>query len=1016
MFQKTIVDKYLNHLDKELIENKYKVFQEVYGNPEKQENIRSSKEEEYQTTFICDLFCTVLGYTIKPEPNFNIIREAKNESENKNNARKADGAIVINDGYKAVIELKGTDTTNLDSVASQAFDYKSFHKGCNYVIVSNFEKLRLYVEDQTEFEEFNLFKLTKEQFAFLYLLLALPQIEADIPLKLKHETLSEEKEITNNFYIDYSAFKRKLFEDLCKNNPDKDKLLLFKKTQKLLDRILFILFCEDRNLLPANSIIGLIKYWQQLKLQPLYDFFKIFFERINTGFVNDDNHSQDIFAYNGGLFKPDEILDNVKVGDAVLYEYLQKLANYDFDSQISVDILGHIFEHSLTEIEEIQNQIEAEKNGTKIVNDNDIGKRKKDGVFYTPAYITQYIVENTIGRLCDAKKEELKINDEEFVSGKKYKSKELKELDQQLVDYRTWLLSLKILDPACGSGAFLNAALRKLRNEHKFIDSLWRKIHQDELYFDEIDNTILENNLYGVDINEESIEIAKLSLWLNTAKKNRKLTTLNDKIKCGNSLIDDPNVASEKAFDWQKEFPEVFEKGGFDVVIGNPPYVNANDLKKSYSDIAYNFLKNNYETAKGTVDLYIYFFEKGLKLLAPCGLLSFITPNRYLSASYGTSLREYILEKKAFYQLIDYSDKRVFADASTYPVITFIKNSKDVDSILCGKFDDNQQIISKIYPSNKLNILEDSILGFLLNDKLPITQKIVSQGIPLSKVGEINATSTAKEADDYANFINETEANGYKLINTGTIDPYYTKWGFSALTKQGKTFFTPYFSKNENRISANRHSLYSSSKIIISKIGLTCEAFYDKNGEFASIDTNCIHSFSKDFLPEYILCWLNSKLYNYMFECFFDGLRMSGGYLLYSAPNLRNTYIKQISIDEQKPFIELADKMLSLNTEMQKKCLKFISRVRDNLNVSKISATFESFYSLSFSDFVKELGKQKIKLSLKDQDEWQEYFEKYKAEITELKEQITATDSQINLLVYKLYGLTEEEIATVEKS
>jgi hypothetical protein len=92
---------------------------------------------------------------------------------------------------------------------------------------------------------------------------------------------------------------------------------------------------------------------------------------------------------------------------------------------------------------------------------------------------------------------------------------------------------------------------------------------------------------------------------------------------------------------------------------------------------------------------------------------------------------------------------------------------------------------------------------------------------------------------------------------------------------------------NDSKISGNRHSLYSSPKIIVSKIGLSCEAFYDKDGEFASIDTNCIHSFSNDFLPEYILCWLNSKLYNYMFECFFDGLRMSGGYLLYSAPNLK---------------------------------------------------------------------------------------------------------------------------------
>ncbi|MBP5175523.1 MAG: hypothetical protein ILP07_06410, partial [Treponema sp.] len=145
MFQQKIIEKYLSRIDRELLAKKYAQFCSIFANKEKQENIRNSKEEQYQEGFIRDLFCSVLGYTINPEANYNILTELKNETKNKNNARKADGAIIIDGTTKAVIELKGTDTQNLDDVAKQAFDYKSHHENCNYVIVSNFERLRLYV-------------------------------------------------------------------------------------------------------------------------------------------------------------------------------------------------------------------------------------------------------------------------------------------------------------------------------------------------------------------------------------------------------------------------------------------------------------------------------------------------------------------------------------------------------------------------------------------------------------------------------------------------------------------------------------------------------------------------------------------------------------------------------------------------------------------------------------------------------------------------------------------------------
>ena len=990
LLQKNIVKKQLATLPLEQTAQAWAQYQSYFLNKDIQQNIRQSKEEQFQEGFLRELFVKVLGYTLNPSPDFNLITEKKNET----NAKKADGAIQKDGVVIGVIELKDHKTTDLSKVEPQAFNYKSQHPAARYVVISNFEKLRLYIDNAVEYREWDLFRLSEDDFRELYLCLAWQQVERGVTLQMKQESVSSEDQITKALYRDYSQFKRVLFADIQKQNPvsegqdEKDwQVLLFKKTQKLLDRLLFIFFAEDCGLLPPNLMVQMIDQWEQLRdmdaYVPFYERVKKYFGYMNTGF---QGKKFEIFACNGGLFKPDEVLDNIKITDELLVEHAKRLSTYDFESDVDVNILGHVFESSLNS-----------------------SNRKQDGVFYTPQYITKYIVENTVGRLCAEKKQELGIHEDEYFSDQRRQIQTKRRLLEQLSTYRQWLLQITILDPACGSGAFLNAALRFLMDEHHLIDEMEAKVTGSAFVFQDVENSILEHNLYGVDINEESVEIAQLALWLRTAKPHRKLNSLNQNIKCGNSLISNPAIAGEKAFDWQREFPQVFEKGGFDVVIGNPPYVNAIEIKKSYTKEAFNYIKKKYETAKGTVDLYIYFFEKGLSLLKQNGVLAFITPNRYLSASYGAALRNFIIERYSFYQLIDYSDKRVFEDASTYPVITMLQNSQNNPYVMCGKFDEQtHDLISKNYPSNQLDILEECILGFLLNDKLPITQKVISEGEPLSVVGEINATSTAKEADDYAPLISENN-NGYKLINTGTIDPYFTIWGNSTLTKQGKQYLTPYLPNDDTRISENRHSLYSSPKIIISKIGLRCEAFYDSKGEYASIDTNCIHSFKEGFLPEYVLCWLNSKLYNYMFECFFDGLRMSGGYLLYSSPNLRNTYIKVISIDDQQPFLALASTMLTLNQQLQEKRSRFLRRLSENMEGVKITTALQTFDRLTFAEFTAELKKQKIRLSLAQQDEWEDYFDDYRQQCQQLSAQIAATDAEIDTRVFDLYGLTDKE-------
>ena len=688
LFQTSVLKSHLALLNPAEVEKAYKKYQKYFWNTTIQENIKIAKEEQYQATFLNEFFVNILGYTLFPNPNSNLTTEFKNEK----NARKADGAILKEGTALGVIELKGTKTKDLESIRRQAFDYKANQKGCVYVITSNFEKLRFYINYATEFEEFDLFTLSRNRFELLYLCLYIDNVLNNVPLKIKEASIVEEEEITKAFYKDYSIFKRELYRDLVKKNAktvkaklsgveitdnqddilslEKNvKLTLFKKSQKLIDRFLFIFFAEDRTLLPSNSTLQILNKWKDDwdfgDERPLYNLFKQYFNFLDLGRKGTEKRAE-IYAYNGGLFKPDSILDALEIDNELLHKYALKLSNYDFESQVDVNILGHIFENSLNEIESIN----AEIQGGDF--DKQKSKRKKDGVFYTPKYITKYIVENTVGKLCEERKIELGFKEEEYFKGRANRpKKKITDLVERLDDYREWLLQLTICDPACGSGAFLNQALDFLIKEHNYIDELKAKILGGGIVFSDIETTILENNIYGVDLNEESVEIAKLSLWLRTAQPRRKLNDLSSNIKCGNSLIDSKSVTGDKAFHWETAFTKVFEKGGFDVIIGNPPYVKLEMIK----DVSKQLENRGFKTFDKRGDLYVLFVEKGFQILKSKGVISFIMPNKWLQAGYGKPLRSYLLTKK-MHQLIDFGDIQIFEGATTYPLIFVAQNEE----------------------------------------------------------------------------------------------------------------------------------------------------------------------------------------------------------------------------------------------------------------------------------------------------------------------------------------------------
>jgi len=1088
LFQTSVIKTYLAQQDNSVVERAYKKYTKYFHNATIQENIKNSKEEQYQAKFLDELFVNVLGYTLNPKPDFNITTEFKNQK----GAGKADGAILKEAKAIGVIELKGTNTKDLESIRKQAFDYKANQKGCVYVITSNFEKLRFYINDATEFLEFNLFQLAPEEFALMYLCLQKDNILNNLPLTIKEASLVEEDKITKQFYNDYSVFKRELFRDLVKrnakrikmdaviasearqsleeNNANENKALeknvklsLFKKSQKLIDRFLFIFFAEDRDLLPPNSTIQILDKWKADidfgDERPLYNLFKQYFHFLDEGRKGTTSRAE-IYAYNGGLFKPDAILDSLEIDDDLLYKHTYKLAKYDFSSQVDVNILGHIFENSLNEIESVNAEIEGGEF------DKQKSKRKKDGVFYTPKYITKYIVENTVGKLCQEKKDQLGFKEEAYFEIKKGTHQNTKkQLLEVLDNYRAWLLKITICDPACGSGAFLNQALDFLIKEHRYIDELKAKVLGGGLILSDIENTILENNIYGVDLNEESVEIAKLSLWLRTAQPRRKLNDLSNNIKCGNSLIDSKTVAGDKAFNWQQEFPQIFNpslrggttkqsadvKQGFDVIIGNPPYVRA-ELLTNYL----GYFEKNYSVYHSASDLFAYFYELGSKIINDNGLMGYIS-NTFDKTTAGKVLREYLTNKTSLKEYIDFTEVQIFEGATTYPVIIILENGVGKDCnfkyIKIPKI--AQSRVIDIDNENEIQVLQSSLnsksWSFLSVGMANIFNKILQHTNLRDKYGRCyygvkTALNDAFIIDNNWSFSEHIkpilEGKEIKKWNVQKVEQklilFKSKWTnevyanqssetekLESLIKDFPQIFNHLLSFKERAIkrydqgdywwelrNCAYYDLFEKPKIIFPNLQNTNKFCFDSIGTFVNAPAVFLPVNSKA-----LLCVLNSKI---VWE-FLKSICVvrSGGYI-----EVKPQYFEQIPIPEIKNESALESKantVIELVNDFQILASRFQNYISSQFSLEKLTRKLDNWHELDFADFIKELNKAIKKaggtpLTKKDEFEWLELFEDNKKKAQELQTQITQTEKTIDTMVYDLYGLTEEERSIIENS
>lgn len=656
------------------------------------------KETSLHGDFLKDVFQSVLGYrsVIAGEgQNWELHAEQTiadgggsadgalgffTAAEGKRGAVKLQGRVV------APIELKGA-RNDLDravagrkeSAVDQGWRYANRTMDCRWVLVSNYREIRLYQTSKTPayYEVFRLKELEDlEAFKTFYFVLCrqnfLPD-EKDAKGRSAIDRLlidsdKAEVEITKKLYEEYKQVRLNLAKHFRhigpKDLPDRD-ITLIEKAQKTLDRILFVAFCEDKHLLPRETLRQAHDHKDPCNPRPIWQNFKAVFRAVDEG-----NDALSIPGYNGGLFRHDPLLDEELTVSDVLCTQLNQLARYDFDSDVSVNILGHVFEQSVTDLEELRSRSAGEAYNQKK------GKRKTQGVYYTPAFITQYIVGVALGGYLERKEkalwQEMGI-DQIRPNAVRQRRKAEKQFWER---YRGEVLQkTRVIDPACGSGAFLIAAFDFLNRQYERVneqlaalalaDESGQYVGQRSLF--DLNKTILNQNLYGVDLSPESVEITKLSLWLKTAERGKQLTYLDDNIQVGNSIIADPNI-DPRAFDWQAAFPEVFADGGFDVVIGNPPYVRQ-ELLSPFKP----YLQEHYAAYDGVADLYVYFYEKGLNILRPNGILSYIVTNKWLRAGYGEPLRQFFAENSVFEQIIDFGHAPIFEDADVFPCIVSVR-------------------------------------------------------------------------------------------------------------------------------------------------------------------------------------------------------------------------------------------------------------------------------------------------------------------------------------------------------
>ena len=502
------------------------------------------------------------------------------------------------------------------------------------------------------------------RFDFLYEILNKERIEQGSLEKYIAGTSNKKgtESVDIDFLNSLDNLRTKLASNIAKLNKNLSVRDLNYAVQQIIDRIIFLRAAEDRGI----EEYGDLKKTCENKGDNFYSNLLKIFEKADG-------------RYNSGLFdfSKDSISSSIEIDNKVIKEIINELyyplSPYEF-SVISVEIIGNAYEQFLGKTITI-----GKNHSAKIELKPEV--RKAGGVYYTPEYIVDYIVANTVG---------------EAINGKKPEE----------------IANIKILDPACGSGSFLLGAYKYLLNYHieyynKIKDRAKFKGSKEDVIKENGDLTIwikkqiLRNNIFGVDIDSNAVEVTKLSLLMKCLEgespesiqnnqdlfNERALPSLEDNIKCGNSLIgndfyeshldlDDDTLYKINCFDWNSKFRDIMKAGGFDVVIGNPPYVKIQTMMES-SPLSVETLKQNYKSASsGNIDIYLCFVEKALQLLKSTGEMGYILPHKFFEGDMGENLRNIIANKKALKKVVYFGANQIFDNATTYTCLLFLSGSE----------------------------------------------------------------------------------------------------------------------------------------------------------------------------------------------------------------------------------------------------------------------------------------------------------------------------------------------------
>ena len=1013
----------------------------------------STKFAKQKETAVRNLFCEkilgdLLGYTqFDPERPYTLAFE---RPIRRGAVDVALGRFGVPEGAEEIIapfELKGPGTTDLDAImpgrgyspVQQAWNYAIDAPGSRWVLVSNCVEIRLYGFGRGR-DAFELFDLTKlddpRELERLWLLLSATRLLGGATDILLRETDSAYKDITSELYVEYKGLRERVIAFLT-GAADGPKLPMAKAielAQKMLDRILFIAFAERTELLPGRLLERAANARNEFLPEPVWKNFQALFREVDIG-----NEGRGIWAYNGGLFAPDPDADALVLPDP-LTEQLAALANWDYRSDVPVTVLGHIFEQSITDIEKLR----AESRGEEAPK---VSKRKREGVVYTPDIVTRFLVERTRGLTLSERfdgllkrhgKSRPDNGDPIFLD---------KERDVERTFWREYaeaVRSLRIVDPACGSGAFLVAAFDLLAAEYRRVVEHLATLGE-QIDFDPFDE-IVTKNLYGVDINAESVEITRLALWLKTARSKHRLQNLEATIKVGNSLIDD-KAFTEHPFDWRKAFPDVFAQGGFDIVIGNPPYVRMELIKPVKP-----YLEQKYVVADERTDLYAYFFERGASVLKDGGRLGYISSSTFFRTGSGEKLRIFLGDNVAIEAVIDFGDLQIFEGVTTYPAIITLRKGKSADGVLeflkiagdLPKDLDAAFAVDAIaMPRARLGVgswqFEDDHMA-RLRKKIVDDRKTLGEvyGAPLYgiKTGLNEAFIINQATHDR---LVKQDKKSAKLLKPFLRGENIKRWRvepeglFLINTPKGKVNIDDYpairdwllpFKKDLERRATKQEWFelqqaqlayqpsFATPKIIYGHFAQDRIFAFDTEGYFSNDKSYFIPNATFD-----LLALLNSKVV----WSFVTGISpaVRGGFHEMRVQYLETVPIPTTAPSDKKRLIQLGTHCTTAAYQRLQIQDKVCHRILDlaPADRKKLSRKLEEWWTLDFTAFREEVKRVfRTEIPVNERGEWETYLAKHSAQVRKLDDEIIKAERDVDTIVYRLFDLTPDEIALLEAS